>query len=158
MPSYDLQLPEGFCFEGDMQFFPANVVVDQAELAREFKNLCLTFIDNWEDGDYVHLGKGVPIKINGHLFAGTIVNMNQYGQLILRLNYWDCPSAAPVLGLEESAGQYFYVRSRKPDSINDPVVVEQGVMVHDSHTDIDGPIHGDHADAIVAFSYLVTKP
>lgn len=152
-----LQLPEGFAFEGTMQFVPAKVIIDRAELLRKFKNLCMVFIDNWEDGDYAQHDQLVPIKINGQFFTGTIVNMNQFGQLILRLSYETCPSAAPTLGLAESNGQYFYVRTRKPAEIGDPVVPEQGVMVHDSHTDVDGPIHGDHADAIMAFSYLVTQ-
>lgn len=152
-----LQLPEGFAFEGTMQFVPAKVIIDRAELLRKFKNLCMVFIDNWENGDYNLLDEHVPIKINGQLFTATIVNVNQFGQLILRLNYETHPSAAPTLGLTESNGQYFYVRTRKPAEVGDPVVPEQGVMVHDSHTDVDGPIHGDHADAIVAFSYLVMQ-
>lgn len=151
---HELTLPEGFVFEGDMQFVEAKVIIDRGELARTFKNLCLVHIDNWEDGDYEHTDQNLPVKINGELFKGTIVNMNQTGELIIELSGYNNPSVAPALGIKESSGQFFYVRTRRPALTGDPVVAEQGVMVHDSYPSTDDPIHGNHADAIVAFSYL----
>ncbi|MGF7229693.1 MAG: hypothetical protein ACQR33_06990 [Candidatus Saccharibacteria bacterium] len=151
--SFTLQLPEGFVFEGAIQFIEAEVIIDRIDLSTLFQEFSTYFYGCWRDHDIDLEVTDYPkmeVVINDALFSAMIVDMNQFGRLILEVD----AKVAEVLGVPATQGMYFYVRTRPAEHTAESATDQEGVMLHRSEADPDGPLERDHADAIMAYSYL----
>ena len=146
--AYELQLPEGAVFKGELDFVPASVEIDEDKLTEAAVEFIDQLADEWLGQNPKEADNKIPVVINGREYIGEIVNIGFSGEFVIAMG----TNMNGLFG--EKPATYYYVKTRAAVTRRDRTVPIQGVVIHRGDWIATEPPHLSSVDAIRAFEYI----